>query len=76
MRNNPLSLQAIRKKLLGEKITNEEIDAIVEDIQNNKLSDLILAYYTATSFFYKTDPEELAYTTKATAYTGDMYRFP
>lgn len=76
MRNNPLSLQAIRKKLLGEKITNEEIDAIVEDIQNNKLSDLILAYYTATSFFYKSDPEELAYTTKATAYTGDMYRFP
>lgn len=76
MRNNPLSLQAIRKKLLGEKITTEEIDAIVEDIQNNKLSDLILAYYTATSFFYKTDPEELAYTTKATAYTGDMYRFP
>lgn len=76
MRNNPLSLQAIRKKLLGEKITNEEIDAIVEDIQNNKLSDLQLAYYTATSFFYKSDPEELAYTTKATAYTGDMYRFP
>ena len=76
MRNNPLSLQAIRKKLLGEKITNEEIDAIVEDIHNNKRSDLILAYYTATSFFYKTDPEELAYTTKATAYTGDMYRFP
>lgn len=75
-RNNPLSLQAIRKKLLGEKLNTAEIDAIVEDIQNNKLSDLILAYYTATSFFYKSDPEELAYTTKATAYTGDMYRFP
>ena len=44
--NNPLSLQAIRKKLLGEKITAEEIDAIVEDMQNNKLSDLLLAYYT------------------------------
>jgi len=38
MRNNPLSLQAIRKKLLGEKITTEEIDAIVEDIQNNVLA--------------------------------------
>lgn len=74
--NNPLSLQAIRKKLLGEKITAEEIDAIVEDMQNNKLSDLLLAYYTATSFFYKSDPEELAYTTKATANTGDIYRFP
>ena len=76
MRTNPLSLVAIRKKLLWEKLTTEEIDAIIEDMQNNKLSDLILAYYTATSFFYKSDPEELAYTTKATAYTGDMYRFP
>ena len=73
---NPLSMKAIRKKMLGEKISDEEIDAIVDDIQNNKLSDLVLAYYTATSFFYKSDPHELAYTTKATAYTGDMYRFP
>jgi AMP phosphorylase len=62
--------------MLGQGITDEEIDAIVDDIQNNKLSDLVLAYYTATSFFYKADPHELAYTTKATAYTGDMYRFP
>lgn len=76
VRNNPLSVQAIRKKLLGEKLKTEEIDAIIEDMQNNKLSDLLLAYYTATSFFYSSDPEELAYTTKATAYTGDMYRFP
>ncbi|MDR0608160.1 MAG: hypothetical protein LBG52_07680 [Candidatus Peribacteria bacterium] len=75
-KNNPLSMKAIRKKMLGESISDEEIDAIVDDIQNNKLSDLVLAYYTATSFFYKSDPHELAYTTKATAYTGDMYRFP
>ncbi|MDR0369841.1 MAG: thymidine phosphorylase [Candidatus Peribacteria bacterium] len=74
--HNPLSMQAIRKKMLGQNISDEEIDAIVDDIQNNKLSDLVLAYYTSTSFFYKTDPHELAYTTKATAYTGDMYRFP
>ena len=74
--HNPVSMKAIRKKMLGEKISDEEIDAIIDDIKNNKLSDLVLAYYTATSFFYKTDPHELAYTTKATAYTGDMYRFP
>jgi AMP phosphorylase len=74
--HNPLSMQAIRRKMLGQNISDEEIDAIVDDIQNNKLSDLVLAYYTSTSFFYKTDPHELAYTTKATAYTGDMYRFP
>ena len=76
VRNNPLSMQAIRKKLLWKKITDEEIDAIIEDVKNNKIHDLVLAYYTATSFFYKSDIHELAYTTKATAYTGDMYRFP
>jgi len=76
VKNNPLSMQAIRKKLLWKKITDEEIDAIIEDVKNNKIHDLVLAYYVATSFFYKSDIHELAYTTKATAYTWDMYRFP
>lgn len=73
---NPLSMQAVRKKLFGKKISDEEIDAIIEDIQNNKIPDIVLSYFVATSFFYKSDVHELAYTTKATAYTGDMYRFP
>lgn len=76
VRNNPLSMQAIRKKMLWKKITDEEIDAIIEDVKDNKIHDLVLAYYVATSFFYKSDVHELAYTTKATAYTWDMYRFP
>ena len=76
VKNNPLSMQAIRKKLLWKKITDEEIDAIIEDVKNNKIPDLVLAYYISSSFFYKTDMHELAYTTKATAYTWDMYRFP
>ena len=76
VKHNPLSMQAIRKKLLWKKINEEEIDAIIEDIKNNKIHDLVLAYYVATSFFYQTDIHELAYTTKATAYTWDMYRFP
>ena len=71
VRNNPLSLQAIRKKLLWGKLSREEINAIIEDMQNNKLSDLLLAYYTATSFFLQfwppkklrpTLPRQLAYT--------------
>lgn len=76
VKNNPLSMQAIRKKLLWKKISNEEIDAIIEDIKEKKIHDLVLAYYVATSFFYKSDVHELAYTTKATAYSWDMYRFP
>ena len=76
VKNNPLSMQAIRKKILWKKISDEEIDAIIDDVKNNKIHDLVLAYYVATSFFYKSDAHELAYTTKATAYTWDMYRFP
>ena len=76
VKNNPLSMQAIRKKMLWKKISDEEIDAIIEDIKDNKIHELVLAYYVATSFFYKSDAHELAYTTKATAYTWDMYRFP
>ena len=76
VKSNPLSMQAIRKKMLWKKINEEEIDAIIEDIKNNKIHDLVLAYYVSTSFFYKSNIHELAYTTKATAYTGDMYRFP
>lgn len=76
VKNNPLSMQAIRKKMLWKKINKEEIDAIIEDVKDKKIPDLVLAYYVATSFFYKSDIQELAYTTKATAYTGDMYRFP
>ena len=76
VKNNPLSMQAIRKKLLWKRITDEEIDAVIEDVKDNKIPDLVLAYYVATSFFYKSDVHELAYTTKATAYTWDMYRFP
>ena len=76
VKNNPLSMQAIRKKMLWKRINEEEIDAIIEDIKDNKIHDLVLAYYVATSFFYKSDIHELAYTTKATAYTWDIYRFP
>lgn len=76
VQHHPLSMQAIRKKLLWKKINEEEINAIIEDVKDNKIHDLVLAYYVATSFFYKTDIHELAYTTKATAYTWDMYRFP
>ena len=36
VKNNPLSMQAIRKKMLWKRISDEEIDAIIEDVKNNK----------------------------------------
>ena len=56
----------------GEVIKFKDLrkeDTEFEDVKDNKIHDLVLAYFVATSFFYKTDILELAYTTKETAYT-------
>ena len=46
----PLSLDFIRKKLDGEKLSNKEIDQIVWDIVHNKLSDIELTYFVAACY--------------------------
>tara|TARA_Y100000310_G_scaffold33096_1_gene31310 strand:- start:3482 stop:4972 length:1491 start_codon:yes stop_codon:yes gene_type:complete len=46
----PLSLDLIRKKLDGGKLSKKEIDQIVWDIVHNKLSDVELAYFVAACY--------------------------
>ena len=41
----PLSIEFIRKKLDGKMLKAKEIDQIVWDIVNNKLSDIELTYF-------------------------------
>ncbi|HMT00898.1 MAG TPA: thymidine phosphorylase [Candidatus Absconditabacterales bacterium] len=74
-RANPTSIEAIRKKLLGEKLTEQEIEAIVDDIKNNRLSDTHVTYFTACGFFYKSVNNELVRMTKATAKSGNCFNF-
>jgi len=58
---------AIRKKMKGEKISYEEMFAIIKDISEGKLNEVMMTYYVASSFFYSTTDEEMYQTAKAMA---------
>ena len=74
-KTNPLSLQAIKKKLLGNKINEKEIKALMRDMTDGKISDVLSAYYAACSFTYSSDQEELYLTAKYSAEMWDMIKF-
>lgn len=70
------SYEAIRKKMRGEKISYDEMFAIIKDISENKLDDTMMTYYVASSFFYPTTDEEMYQTAKAMAECGVMFKYP
>ena len=72
---NPLSLQAVKKKLLWEKLSEEEIKALMRDMTDGKISDILAAYYAACSFAYPSDDQELYLTAKYSAEMWDMIKF-
>ncbi len=67
---------AIRKKMKGETITYDEMFAIIKDISEGKLSEIMMTYYVASSFFFPTTDEEMFQTAKAMAETGIMFSYP
>ena len=48
--HKPLSIQFIRKKLEGEKLTKKEISTIIQDIINNNLTDVETTYFVAACY--------------------------
>ncbi len=69
----PSSLEAIKKKLLGEQLTSEEYHSIIADIVHYRLDDVQIAYFLASAFSKKGfSKEEIYYLTKAMAETGEM----
>ncbi|MDO4713114.1 MAG: hypothetical protein Q4B28_00085 [bacterium] len=74
--SSTLTYEAIRKKMRGEEISYEEMFAIIKDISENKLDDVMMTYYVASSFFYPTTDEEMYQTAKAMAECGVMFKYP
>ncbi len=70
----PLSLDFIKKKLDGKKINKKEIDQIVWDIVNNKLSDIEITYFISACYMRQMDLQETIWLTKAMAMHGDILR--
>lgn len=71
-----LSSQAIRKKMQWKKITEEEINAIIKDISENRLTDTLITYYVASSFFQETSDQEAYLTAKAMAENWVTFKYP
>ena len=70
------SIQAIKKRLLGKKISYQDFYQIFSDIANGILTRTETTYFVASSFMHEYTDQELYYMTKAMAETGDVLKFP
>ncbi len=69
------AIKSIQKKLLGKKLTYQEIYNLMDEISNNRLSDVLTTYFVAASFKEGFPIEELYYLTKAMVETGNRLHF-
>ncbi len=74
--SRPMSIQAIRKKLLGQELEYEEIFSIISDIVQGNLSAVETTYYVASGFVKPNTDAELYYLSKAIATTGEQINLP
>ena len=71
----PESVKSIRKKMDGQKLTKEEIDGIVRDILESKLSDIEVSAWLTSLYINGMDIEEIAHFTNSMVDTGERIRF-
>ncbi|MBI2029337.1 thymidine phosphorylase [Candidatus Gottesmanbacteria bacterium] len=70
-----VAIDAIRKKLLGKKLTYREIFTLMDEIGSERLSPILTAYFAAAGFREGFSEDELFYLTKAMAETGETLHF-
>ena len=70
-----LALEAIQKKLLGKKLSYEEILAIMDQIAKDKLGQILTTYFAASGSSRGFSNEEVYFLTKAMIDTGDRLHF-
>ena len=69
------SVQHIRKKILGGKLSYSEAYQIMDDIVKRKLTPVEMTYFAATSYNPGFDMDEIYYLTKAMVETGEKLDF-
>lgn len=72
---SPLAVEAIRSRMLKKKSTEEDVRSIIKEISSGNMSDILMTYYVASSFFNEPTLDELYYTAKAMADFGTLLRF-
>jgi AMP phosphorylase len=74
-KNNQLAIEAIKKKLIGKKLTYKEIFIIMDEIANKRLGPILTTYFAAAGFKEGFNNDELYYLTKAMVATGPKLHF-
>ena len=64
------AIAAIRKKLIGKKLTYKEIYSIMDQISQNKLGDVLTTYFAASGFSKGFSDEEIYFLTKQSSKTN------
>lgn len=70
-----LAIEAIKKKLIGKKLSYNEVFAIMDEIANERLGPVLTTYFAAAGFKEGFSDEELYYLTKAMVDTGPSLHF-
>ncbi|MBE6518888.1 MAG: AMP phosphorylase [Thermoplasmata archaeon] len=71
----PDSVRYIRMKMDGEKLDKDQIEAIVRDILENRLSEMEVSAWLTALYINGMDIDEIANFTMAMANTGDILKF-
>lgn len=71
----PASVDYIRKKMDGHKLTKDEIYQIIEDIVSNSLTDVEIAAFVISNYVRTMDFDEIEWMTKAMIETGETITF-
>lgn len=69
------AMQAIQKKLVGKELNYKEIFAIMDEISQKKLGDVLTTYFAASGYSKGFSEKELYYLTKAMVETGEQLHF-
>lgn len=70
-----IALEAIRKKLVGKRLTYKEIFSVMDEIAHNRLGDVLTTYFAASGYAKGFSDEELYYLTKAMVETGERIKW-
>lgn len=72
----PASLDFIRKKMDGGKLSKEETLTIIKDVVSDDISAAELTAYITSSYMSPFDMDEVEHLTRAMVETGEQIKFP
>jgi putative thymidine phosphorylase len=72
--SKPKSIQYIKKKLKGNKLDYNEIHTIIKDIVDNKLTNIEMTYFVASTYIHELTINETVDLTNAIINTGTVLK--